>query len=563
MKKALVILLLLLFGIFFLNTYHEEYPDEFDSIVGGRYIAEGKIIYRDWFQHHQPGAYVLAALLYSFSGQSFVKFRVFLAVAFFVINVGGYLLLKRRLGRDPTFYLFFLYFLALGATYFWGQMLLADTLSAYLLVPAYALLFLKDYFREKFERKDLLLATLFAFFAWFTSMTITYAVAGLSAYAIYLFFRSERKRKVTLIKIFKDIVLVVGTPYVIFFVFLLVTGTLPDYYFANVTYNQDYYIYNYPRIPGARFNPIRYAVIIANTFINNYLPALWGVRGIPIDNPLQVTFALSHAVFAMVLILTGQYEFFFPFLISLVFTNARSDPMNIRETDYQAASYILLSIFNGMASLWVLKNLLDGGKLKRSIGSVASFLFTLLGVFWFFSALYLGLKFIHKAYPKYMGTAPLIYDRPEIAPIVNKITAPDDYVWIGPFAFKELFFLKTKKLPSRYHWFLQHAASSKIKDELIADLTARRPKVIVFDRGYAPWGGDPAGFNYFFTDFLDKHYFRTFKLNETLTDHQYRWKIGNPRNFDIDGDFNFDKNRQEEIIGQLIQLGLVEKVAKP
>lgn len=161
-----------------------------------------------------------------------------------------------------------------------------------------------------------------------------------------------------------------------------------------------------------------------------------------------------------------------------------------------------------------------------------------------------------------MGTAPVIYDRPQIANYVNALVSKDEYAYIGPFQFEELLYLKTKRQPSKYHWFLNHAATSKIKDELIADLTKNRPKVIVFQRGFAPWGGEARSYNYFMQDFLDENYFRIFKLNEMSKDVQYRWKLSNTENFDIDGTFNFDKRYQAEIIEKLLALGYIERVSQ-
>src|SRR3989304_8135386 len=83
--KYLVLSLLFLLAILLVNSLHEEYPDEFDSIVGGKYILEGKLPYRDWFQHHQPGAYVLAALLLPVSDGSFVRSRIAFSFLFLVI----------------------------------------------------------------------------------------------------------------------------------------------------------------------------------------------------------------------------------------------------------------------------------------------------------------------------------------------------------------------------------------------------------------------------------------------------------------------------------------------
>ena len=558
--KALLIFSLLL-TVFVANAFHEKYPDEFDSIVGGRYITEGKLPYRDWFQHHQPGAYVMAAGILPFTGRSFVKFRVGWEIVLYAMLVGSYLMLRRRLPkRDLTFYIVLLFIIGLAATYFWGNMLLADTLAGYFILPAFALLFLKDYYSERFETADLMIIGGFAFLSWFTSMTYIFIVMALSLYALYLFVSTNTKKSLWR-RILTGVALL-SVPYVLFGLYLLFTGSIADYYWANVVYNTNYYIYNYPHAPGAAINPIRYAAVIADTFINNYLPALWGVAGFPISNPVQVTLAFSSAVAVILVIVRRKWAFLFPLLVTLVFSNARSNPQSIRETDYQAFVYIITSMFNGVFAVWAVKELLDEEKTAFSQKVVLSAVYALLLLYWIATPLYLAMKMEQKFFPKYMGTAPLIYNRPQIAPYVNAIVSPDDFVFIGPFEFEELFYLNTKRQPSKYHWFLNHAATSKIKDELIADLSKNRPKLIVFNRGFAPWGGDASTYNWWMSEFLDANYFRLFKLNETLPDKQYRWKLQKTENFDIDGTFNFDKRYQEEILKKLLTLGYIEEVAK-
>lgn len=549
----------LLFVIFVTNAFHEKYPDEFDSIVGGRYITEGKLPYRDWFQHHQPGAYVMAAGILPFTGRSFVKFRVGWEIVLYAMLVGSYVLLRRRLPkRDLTFYVVLLFIIGLAATYFWGNMLLADTLAGYFILPAFALLFLKDYYSERFETADLIIAGGFAFLSWFTSMTYIFIVMTLSLYALYLFVSTGTKKPIWR-RIGTGVVLL-SVPYVLFGLYLLFTGSIKDYYWANVVYNTNYYIYNYPHTPGAAFNPVRYAAVIADRFINNYLPALWGVAGFPISNPVQVTLAFSSAVAVLLVVVRGKWTLLTPLLITLVFSSARSNPQSIRETDYQAFVYIITSMFNGLFSLWAIKAMIDEEKQTFSKKTALSIVYVVLLLFWIATPLYLAMKMEQKFFSKYMGTAPLIYNRPQIAGYVNAIVTPDDYVYIGPFDFEELFYLNTKRQPSKYHWFLNHAATSKIKDELIADLSKNRPKVIVFQRGFAPWGGDASTYNWWMTDFLDANYFRLFKLNETLTDRQYGWKLDKTENFDIDGTFNFDKRFEREILEKLLKLGYIEEL---
>lgn len=558
-KTGLIFLLLL--TIFVTNAFHEKYPDEFDSIVGGRYITEGRLPYRDWFQHHQPGAYVMAAVILPFTGQSFVKFRVGWEIVLFALLTCSYFLLKSRLPkRDLSFYVVLLFVIALSGTYFWGHMLLADTLAGYFILPAFALLFLKDYYRERFTGEDLVIIGGFAFMSWFTSMTYIFIVMAISLYALYLYI-STSESKPTVKSIFSGI-LMLGVPYIIFALYLLLTGSIGDYYWANVVYNTNYYIYNYPHAPGAPINPIRYAAVIFDTFINNYLLAVWGAKDFPLGSPVQVTLAFSSAAAIVLVIVRRRLLFLIPLLTVLIFSNARSNPQSIRETDYQAFVYIITSMFNGLFALWAVRELLDDKLTSFSARVALSGLFLTLLFYWIATPLHFFMKMEQKFFPKYMGTAPIIYNRPQVAPYVNAILTPDDYAYIGPFEFEELFYLNTKKQPSKYHWFLDHAAKSKIKDELMADLHKNMPKLIVFQRDFAPWGGDPKTYNWWMTEFLDDKYFRLFTLNGTLSDIQYKWKLGKTQNFDIDGTFNFDKRYQKEIIEKLLSLGYIEAIPK-
>lgn len=83
LHKGLFFIFIIIFGIFLSSGLHEQYPDEYDSILGGKRILQGEIPYRDWFQHHQPGAYVLAAIILPFSGHHFLLFRLMLEAVYF------------------------------------------------------------------------------------------------------------------------------------------------------------------------------------------------------------------------------------------------------------------------------------------------------------------------------------------------------------------------------------------------------------------------------------------------------------------------------------------------
>ena len=110
-------------------------------------------------------------------------------------------------------------------------------------------------------------------------------------------------------------------------------------------------------------------------------------------------------------------------------------------------------MFNGLFSLWVAKEMLDEEKLTYSKKAALSVLYITLLLYWIATPIYFAMKMEQKFFPKYMGTAPIIYNRPQIAQYVNALVSPEDYVFIGPFDFEELFYLNTKRQPSRYHWF--------------------------------------------------------------------------------------------------------------
>ena len=112
-NKEFILLLgvsLLVLIIFLINGKHEKYPDEFDNILGGRYLLEGKLIYRDWFTHHGPFPYFLSAAINIFSNNSFVNFRFIYSIFLFGLTILSYLFIKGRLKSiNVTFYLFFIF----------------------------------------------------------------------------------------------------------------------------------------------------------------------------------------------------------------------------------------------------------------------------------------------------------------------------------------------------------------------------------------------------------------------------------------------------------------------
>lgn len=544
--------------ILILNSLHATYPDEFDNILGGKLITRGIFPYSGFFSHHGVVAYLVAALIVPFSGVSFVHFRLLSAVFYLVVFLSGYLAIARQVRKRGAAGLFAVFILAvaISATYFWGNMLLADPLSVYFLVPAYALLLMKIFYRESLERNDLVVVSAFSALTVLNSPTYLYATAVIVAItSLYYFFTDGRIDLTDIRRKFLNFVVIFALPYLLFLIYLLATGALKDFSFDVVTYNRNYYIYNYPRPAGSTsFNPIRYAVVILNDFVNSYQTAITSIKNIDLRYPLTGAFALANGVLMIYLFLRRKFLAGLLVFSTLVYASARGNPSDIRPIDYQSAGYFVLTLFNTVLTFRLL--FADLPTIKEIFTrNLLLFLGILTATLWFFSGIFLGAEFWRMNYSRYMGALPLIYDRPVVAPIVNSVVGKDEYCWVGPFEFEEMFYLRCR-LPAKYHWILpQLAGLPEIRNKMIEQYSKNMAEIIVFRRNYFVFGAGPE-YLQFFDDFLDQNYVRFKDLPKF---EGYHFVSKNANDFVLDDDFNFRKDKAESLVGRLIQLGYVQK----
>lgn len=502
-----------LFGIsivllFVVNSLHEKYPDEFDNILGGWYILHGHLPYTGFFTHHGPIPYFIAAFVEVFSGRSFVHFRIVYAIflAFWVLTT--YYLFKKLLGiKLVSFYTFFIVFLGFMATYYWSHMLLADNISAFVLVFVYGLVFLKMFYQKSVDLKDLIYISVLSAVGIYSSLTYIYLYIIIVIFSLYLFYKNNfvsfkslfSKRLIAPILIFL-------APHIVFLVYLLISASLNDYIYQNFTFNAKYYIYNYPRPFGSgHINPIRFAIIIANDFFNNFHALVVGFKDFNFGNPMNVTMAVGNLGIILFFVLSRKIRLAVFVVLLLIFSNARSSPLRSGETDYQSAVYIFISFFNIFFLIPKLSQDINENKdFARKI--IFSAVLLIVGSYSIFSFLYVVRKFDDKFFPKYMGQAPLIYDSPRFATIVNFVSSKDDYVWIGPFDFEDLFYTNGE-LPSKYHILIRGVGvSEKTKNEMVEDFTKNKPKIIVFDKNFSYISNKAYTYSGFFLDFLSKYY---------------------------------------------------------
>jgi hypothetical protein len=384
-------------------------------------------------------------------------------------------------------------------------MLLADNISGFFLTPVYVLVLLKIFYRENLEKKDFWFISILTSLAQLSSLTYTYFIffIALCAIGYYLFYQPVKCKTW---RAFFEIIGIFLAPYFIFFIYLLVTGSLSDYIYQSITFNEQYYIYNYPRPPGVtHINPVRYAIVIAHDVLADFFTLAIQIKDFNFNFPYNVTLLIGNLVLIIFLLSKRNYYFAIFLLLFLIYSNARSDPLTSKETDYQSAVYMMISLFNICFTLPTVYQELNA-QIQPAKRTLLSLSFLLLFAYSLFTGFFLFNTWFEKAYGKYMGTAPLIYDRPDVAPVINSIISPNDYMWIGPFSFEDLFFANGN-IPSKYQILIPDMSKSqKIEDGILADFNAHKPKVIYFDKTYFILGSDPEMYGQFFLNFLNQNY---------------------------------------------------------
>lgn len=557
-SKALLsfsLYIILLVSIFIINSLHDSYPDEFDNILGGKYILEGKLPHSGFFTHHGPVAYWVAALVEIFSGNSFVRFRIIYSLFLLTFIIISYLFLKKKFQNEINFYPFFLIIIAISNTYFWGHMLLADSLSAFLLIPAYSLLVFSTIYKKNLNQIDLIIINILAFLNLFSSLSYLYLIPIIYIYSLYLYLQKNvhQLNLNNLIRLF----FLLGIPYLIYLGYLLTTNGLKDYIEQNIIFNAKYYIYNYPRPEGSgRINPIRFAFIIIDNFIHGFTGLLINAKDFNLAYPFNNTLAIGNAALIITLLLFGQIKLTIFIILVLIFANARSNPLTSKETDYQSAIYITLSILNLTFIIYYLYHLLNQ-RLELGKRIIFGCLLILTSLYGVFTILFLFLKFEEKVFAKYMGKAPLIYDRPQLAPILNKLVNGKEYAWIGPFEFEELFYIKAK-IPSKFHILIPAMGKNpQIQKKVLEDFQKNRPKVIIFDRNFFILGQSPNMYAQFFLDFLDENYltlaqYQDYKGNKYISVNPVTERI------DIETKLYINKDNIDEIINKMLKENLIK-----
>ena len=529
--------------IFFVNSQYVAYPDEFVNILGGKYILEGKVPYRDFFDHHLPGAWYMSALLLIFSFGSFIKFRFFWGIMQFLVLFFVGRFVQKRNKELFSFYLGFFLIYPFITVYYWTHLFIADGIAFLFFSALFWMLFTESY-QTKHSLRTLILLSLCNTAFIFTSLSYIYIAILFYAWIFILFLRLKPK--------VKDYIKLVGInaiPYVLYGLYLIVTNSWKEFYISNVVYNTTLYMRVPNYTPGRFFNPIKFALTVIYNFYDTYIQLLVRIKEFNLYFPVDLVLALSTFLLLAFLLkelpLFGVLYFFI-----LSFSAPRSNLMKIGETDYQSGLFMAIGAISFFLLLWRYKYI----KLSfEPFELVRKFLVAMVVLYGIFAGLFLVQNTYNKFYMRHTQKMPSINDNPPSALFLNEIMRKGEYYWIGPYEPNEEFFVKEAKLPGKFPTLLpQFRESEYFSREFIKQFENNPPKLIIFKHEASIFGTPAVEFGKFFLDWMEGKYISLENIKGVTI-------LKSPETFTMKSDVYLLKSEKEIFLKRLVEKGYIEK----
>ncbi|OGK20844.1 hypothetical protein A2866_04915 [Candidatus Roizmanbacteria bacterium RIFCSPHIGHO2_01_FULL_39_8] len=535
-KKSLIpgiLFFCAVFALFLINSTYVSYPDEFVNLWAGKYINLGKVPYREFFDHHLPLAWYLSAFLLKLSFNSYTLFRFFWALFQFMALFGLAVWIKKNHKDFYAYSLVFLLLYPLVTVYYWLHIFLADSLAAFFFSLIFWILLLETY--KKSNTIAIYLVTSFLTFCLIFS-SLSYLYLGLVLYLWQVYLLLPKIKHILILVLFSAV------PYFFYLLYLLLTNSISDFYFANLTYNTDLYINiaNYTR--GKFFNPLKFGFTLIYNFWQGYLPRLTTIKDLSLYLPVGSLVTLGS--FILLLLLMLRYlpiGILFFFILS--FSAPRSNiSTSINETDYQVGLYIMLGITASLFVLGAFKKIVLKEEFFQDVLRIGRLLLLL---FLLFSFIFLLYNTYSKWYLRYTQKMPSIRDTSDSAIFIDEILDEDDTFWSGPYEPHESFFVKKGRMVGKYLSLLpQFRENDVLKTNFIKQFAKEKPTIIIFKIDTGIFGTLTSEFGNFFLTWLKEYYI-------SLKDVKGVNVLKNPTSIRLDTDLFILKKERDSVLQKL------------
>ncbi|MEI6532695.1 MAG: hypothetical protein WCO06_02555 [Candidatus Roizmanbacteria bacterium] len=530
--------------IFFLMNYkYLAYPDEFVNILGGKFILQGKVPYKDFFDHHLPFAWYYSAFLLLISFGNFITFRLFWALSNFLALFAVGQWIRKNHSDMYWVYLIFLVMYPVMAVYFWFHLYLGDSLGVLFFSITFWLLIVQT-IQKKIDMKIIAITSLTTFCMFFSALTYIYLAMMLYVWQLYLI--GVNKKNII------RWIIACATPGIVYLLYLVVTGSLKDFYISNFVYNTTLYIDIPNYHAGAHFNPLRFAFTILYNFWGNYLALLTQIKFLDLYLPIGTLAGLG--TLTLLIVLLSRYPIVgFIYFLMLSFSAPRSNIQQYKETDYQACLFLVFGMVSSTVAIYLLTKTKYHERLFEDLKRIS---LVLMSIFLFFSFIFLVNNSYSKYYQRYMLVMPSIMDRGFMADFIDELINKDDYFWIGPFEPHEAFFVTKGKFPGKFPTLLpQFRENEYFKNAFLDQFNTNRPKVMIFKHVSSIFGTPATTFGAFFLSWMDGKYIRLNQIKNVEILRQ-------PSNMDLSNDLMIRLDAKDEVLKKLKDKGYIEIKSK-
>lgn len=534
-----ILLFFVIFILFKINSNYVSYPDEFVNLLGAQSINNGGIPYKNFFDHHLPFAWYLGAILLKFSFNSFVLFRFFWAIFVFLSVLILALWIRKHYREFYSYFIVFFVFYPLLGVYFWFHLYLADSLAILFFSIIFWLLLIQTLTKKTYFT-TILFSSLLTFCLIFSSMTFLYLALVLYCWQLYLIGFKPKKAMI--------FIGVSAIPYLVYLIYLVLTKSLSDFYFANFVYNTKLYISIPNYVMGRFFNPLKFGLTLIYNFYGNYLPLLSKIKHLDLFLPIGVLAGLGSLTLLITLLVKNPVAGGLFFFI-LSFSAPRSNIANYKETDYQGSLFLVLGTISSLVALYLLRKLKIADILINDLRRIIQVLLT---IFIFFSFIFLLKNTYDKYYLVYTQKMPHIYDLSYTAEFIDQILDKDDYYWVGPYEPQEEFFVKKARLPGKYPTLLpQFREDDYLKNSFIDQFEKNPPALIIFRHEASIFMTPALEFGKFFTDWMDDKYTSIENIKGLNV-------LKSPSSFNFRTDLYLLNTRKDELLNKLKTNGFIE-----
>lgn len=474
-SKRNVFIIIFFIGVFLLALPYlnqNSWSDESDNLVGGKVVAEGGVIYKDYFSQHTPVLYYIVAIFMriGFSDVFGVRICFFALITFCFLFI--YIRYNKMVGKISLLFLPVFFMLEVARHDFMWTVLsdMVQALACLVLFLEYSKYVMDE--RKKFTKMSVFLISLSIFIAMGVAFMSIYPIAiialGVLLNEIYFFYRNKSDKilyKVKDIVIrFLPIVLVTFFFSIIFVLYFYYHGVLKDMIYQSFTFNMTVY---------SKYNHQASPILTFILTIKNYVNYIW--------DSFSTLYNLS--TFQNVILIIGNLGF-----VSFFFTKKKIYSIisflfiiycGIRGYQgFHSTPYIVISCFCIMFLLeHVFVEFLKRKEMvARNIGACGLLLILIL----YFQPYVASIENISKLNDtKVYTTSPYKY-------YVDEFVEKDEYIY-STYLDGDIYFATDARNATFLYSGLCPWVAESFLPRVVNEIQKNKPKIILYDPKYQIW----------------------------------------------------------------------------